>query len=188
MYSGFLKRTLDLTVAAASLILFSPLIAVVAILIKLEDGGPVLFRQRRVGKGGREFEFLKFRSMPVNTANVPSVDAEAIKITQIGKFIRRTNIDELPQLFNVLRGEMSIVGPRPAIASQTALVSMRAENGAENCLPGLTGLAQINAYDGMPETEKAAFDGEYASNISFFNDLKVVGRTFGYLTRKPPVY
>ena len=83
---------------------------------------------------------------------------------------------------------MSIVGPRPAIASQTALVSLRSENGAEKCLPGLTGLAQVSAYDGMPETEKAAFDGEYASGVSFVKDLKIIGRTFGYLTRKPPVY
>jgi O-antigen biosynthesis protein WbqP len=126
--------------------------------------------------------------MPVTAANVPSVDASTIKITKIGKFIRRTNIDELPQLFNVIRGEMSIVGPRPAIQSQTALVLQRAENGAENCLPGLTGLAQVNAYDGMPETEKAAFDGEYASGISLIKDLKIIGRTFSYLTRKPPVY
>lgn len=188
MYSGFLKRAFDLTVAVGSLILFSPLMAVIAILIKLEDGGPIFFRQERIGKGGREFEFLKFRSMPVDAANVPSVDAASIKITRIGKFIRRTNIDELPQLFNVLRGEMSIVGPRPAIQSQTGLVSMRAENGVEKCLPGLTGLAQVNAYDGMPEIEKAAFDGEYASSISFIKDLRIIGRTFSYLTRKPPVY
>jgi len=188
MYSGFLKRAFDITVAAGSLILFSPLMAVVAILIKLEDGGPVFFRQKRTGKGGREFEFLKFRSMPVDAANLPSVDAGAIKVTRIGRFIRRTNIDELPQLFNVLRGEMSIVGPRPAIQSQTALLSLRKEHGADNCTPGLTGLAQVNAYDGMPETEKASLDGEYAAGVSFVKDLKIIGRTFSYLTRKPPVY
>lgn len=188
MYAGFLKRAFDIAVAAGSLILFSPLMAVVTIMIKIEDGGPVLFRQKRIGRNGSEFGFLKFRSMPVTAANVPSVDASEIKITKIGKIIRRTNIDELPQLFNVLRGEMSIVGPRPAIGSQTALVSMRAENGAENCLPGLTGLAQVNAYDGMPETEKAAFDGEYSADVSFFKDLKIISRTFSYMTRKPPVY
>lgn len=188
MYAGYLKRAFDITVAAGSLILFSPLMAVVAILIKLEDGGPVLFRQKRIGLDSRGFEFLKFRSMPVNAANVPSADAESIKITRIGKFIRRTNIDELPQLFNVLHGEMSIVGPRPAIQSQTALLSLRKEQGAENCTPGLTGLAQVNAYDGMSETEKAAFDGEYASSVSFIKDLRIIAKTFSYLTRKPPVY
>jgi Sugar transferases involved in lipopolysaccharide synthesis len=172
MYVGFFKRVLDITIAAASLIFFSPMMAVVAIMIKLEDGGPVLFRQRRVGKNGREFGFLKFRSMPVNAANVPSVDATKIKVTKIGKFIRRTNIDELPQLFNVLRGEMSIVGPRPAIGSQTALVSMRAGNGAENCLPGLTGLAQVNAYDGMSERKKRR---SMANTPRVFRFLTILG-------------
>lgn len=188
MYSGFLKRAFDITVAAGTLVLLFPLMLVLAVFIKLEDAGPVFFRQQRIGRNGREFEFLKFRSMPIDAENVPSAVASSIKVTRIGKFIRRTNIDELPQLFNVLRGEMSIVGPRPAIASQTALVSMRADNGAENCLPGLTGLAQVNAYDGMPEAEKAAFDGEYAAKVSFMKDLKIIGRTFRYLIRKPPVY
>jgi O-antigen biosynthesis protein WbqP len=188
MYSRSLKRLLDITLAGLALVALAPLMLLVALLIKLEDGGPVHFRQKRVGKGGREFEFLKFRSMPVNAANVPKTQAIEIPITRIGRVIRRTNIDELPQLINILRGEMSIVGPRPAIAAQGALISMRRENGALSCTPGLTGLAQVNAYDGMPETEKAGFDGEYASNVSFANDLKIIGRTFGYLTRKPPVY
>lgn len=188
MYRNFFKRAFDVFLSAISLFFLSPLMLLVAILIKLEDGGSILFKQKRVGINGQSFDFLKFRSMPITAANVPKTEAVKIPITRIGKIIRRTNIDELPQLFNILRGEMSIVGPRPAIPAQTELCLMRKENGALNCLPGLTGLAQVNAYDGMPETEKAKFDGEYQTNLSFLNDLKIILRTFAYLTRKPPVY
>jgi O-antigen biosynthesis protein WbqP len=188
MYRNFLKRTLDILLSASSLLALSPLMAAVAILIKLEDGGSVLFRQERVGKNGGRFEFLKFRSMPPDAANVPKTEAGEIPITRIGKIIRRTNIDELPQLFNILRGDMSIVGPRPAIRAQEALCRLREQSGAIGCLPGLTGLAQVNAYDGMPESEKAEWDGKYAAELSFVADLKIIFRTVAYLTRKPPVY
>ena len=188
MYRNFLKRFLDIFLSAASLVALSPLMILTAILIKIEDRGSVLFKQERVGKGGQTFDFLKFRSMPVNAANLPKTEAVQIPITRIGKVIRRTNIDELPQLINILRGDMSIVGPRPAIPAQEALCKLRDANGASDCLPGLTGLAQVNAYDGMPESEKAKWDGEYAGNLSFLNDLRIIFRTFAYLTRKPPVY
>lgn len=188
MYRGFFKRILDIAIAAFSLIFFSPLMLAVALIIKLEDGGNILFRQQRVGRNGEAFDFLKFRSMPQNAVNVPKTEAAKIPITKIGRIIRRTNIDELPQLFNILRGDMSIVGPRPAIPAQDALCKMREESGALACAPGLTGLAQVNAYDGMPESEKADWDGKYAAELSFYNDMKIIFRTFGYLTRKPPVY
>lgn len=188
MYSGFLKRFFDIVFAAVSLALLSPLMLLVSLLIKLEDGGPIIFRQARVGHRAESFEVFKFRSMPVDASNVPKSEAREIQVTRVGRFIRRTSIDELPQLFNILRGDMSIVGPRPPIASQTALISLRNKNGAFDCLPGLTGLAQVNGYDGMPETEKAGFDGEYAGHVSFAMDIKIVLRTFAYLTRKPPVY
>lgn len=188
MYSGFLKRFFDIVFAAVSLILLSPLMLLVSLLIKLEDGGPVIFRQARVGHKAETFEVFKFRSMPVNVSNVPKSEAGEIRVTRVGRIIRRVSIDELPQLFNILRGDMSVVGPRPPIASQTELISLRNENGAFGCLPGLTGLAQVNGYDGMPETEKAEFDGAYAANVSLATDIKIVLRTFAYLTRKPPVY
>ena len=126
--------------------------------------------------------------MPVNTADVPSADADTLSVTKTGEFIRRTNVDELPQLINILKGEMSLVGPRPAIPSQESLCLMRRGNGASDCPPGLTGLAQVNAYDGMPETEKARWDGEYAAKVSFRKDVTIIFRTLAYLTRKPPVY
>ena len=153
--------------AATALIVLSPFLLLAALCIYVEDRGPIFFRQRRIGRGGEQFEFLKFRSMPVNTDEVASADADKLAVTRTGKFIRRTNIDELPQLINILKGEMSLVGPRPAIPAQESLCLMRRDNGASDCPPGLTGLAQVNAYDGMPETEKAQWDGEYAAEVSF---------------------
>lgn len=159
-----------------------------SIIIFIQDFGPVIFKQKRVGRHGKHFLFYKFRSMPVNTPNVISLEISQLKITPFGKIIRRTNIDELPQLFNIFKGEMSIVGPRPPIPSQTNLVEMRSKNGAVNCRPGLTGWAQVNSYDFMPEEQKAKFDGEYASNITIVMDIKIMIKTFTYLVKKPPVY
>ena len=188
MYRKFFKRILDIGMSALGLILLSPVILVVAVLIYLEDGSPVIFRQQRVGKGGSTFEVLKFRSMPVDTGDVESAKAHGLKVTHVGRMIRRTNIDEIPQLINVLKGDMSLVGPRPPLPSQEALCRMREANGALSCAPGLTGLAQVNGYDGMPDSEKAGYDGSYAAGISFVSDARIILRTFGYLKRRPPVY
>lgn len=188
MYVGFFKRIFDICVASLALVVLSPLMLLIAILIKLEDGGDILFRQTRIGRNSSEFTVLKFRSMPMGTADLPSALALEVKVTRIGRLLRRTNIDELPQLFNVLRGDMSIVGPRPPIPSQTELCLMRKQSGADRCLPGITGLAQIRAYDHMPETEKARYDTTYANNLSFWLDLKIIARTLPMLARRPPVY
>lgn len=188
MYRSFFKRLIDILIAFLSILVFSPIIIVTAIIIKLQDGGPAIFKQNRVGYKGYDFVLLKFRSMPINTANVASSETGFLKITPFGKFIRRSNIDELPQLFNILRGDMSIVGPRPALASQTELVDLRMENGAYKCKPGLTGLAQINSYDNMPVSVKADWDIKYAKRISFLNDMKIILFTFGYLLKPPPTY
>lgn len=161
---------------------------VVALAIYLEDRGSIIFRQKRIGARGSVFQVLKFRSMPENTGDFESARAHGLRITKVGRIIRRTNIDELPQLFNVLRGDMSLVGPRPPIPSQIELCRLREQNGSLHCAPGLTGLAQVNGYDGMPDEEKAQWDGLYAETMSFFNDIKIVLRTFGYLRKKPPVY
>ena len=188
MYRNILKRILDIVLASLALILLSPVMLVVALWIYLEDRGAIFFTQQRIGRGGRTFSFLKFRSMPTSTANVPSPKAKELPVTGIGKIIRRTSIDELPQLFNILMGDMSLVGPRPAIPTQEKLLVLRRKVGADEIAPGLTGLAQVNAYDGMPENEKARWDGEYAATMSFLTDVKIVLRTFAYLTKKPPVY
>lgn len=188
MYRRFGKRVLDIALSGIALVILSPLMLLVALAIRLEDGGPALFRQERVGRERKQFTILKFRSMPVNTGDVPSAQARAFRITRIGAFIRRTNIDELPQLINILRGDMSIVGPRPALPQQEELCAMREKNGALRCRPGLTGLAQINSYDGMLDSQKAAWDAQYAANITFLGDIKIILQTFGYLLRPPPVY
>ena len=188
MYSRFLKPSLDRVVAAAALVALSPVLVALAAAIRLEDGRPVLFRQERIGSDGTRFTVLKFRSMAKGTADLPSDRADDLRVTAVGRLIRRTNLDELPQLWNILRGDMSFVGPRPALSAQEELVRLRDANGANQCCPGLTGLAQIKSYDGMPVSEKAAWDGTYARRVTAGRDLGIVIRTFGYLVRRPPVY
>jgi lipopolysaccharide/colanic/teichoic acid biosynthesis glycosyltransferase len=188
MYRRFGKRALDIILSGAALLLLSPLMLLVALAIRLEDGGPALFRQERVGRNRKPFRVLKFRSMPVNTGDIPSAQASTVKITRVGVFIRRTNLDELPQLINIFQGDMSIVGPRPALARQAELCALREAQGALRCKPGLTGLAQINSYDGMPETEKAAWDALYCAHVTLVGDVKIILGTFGYLLKPPPVY
>jgi O-antigen biosynthesis protein WbqP len=182
------KRGLDLLLAAIALMLLSPLLLLIALAVWLEDRGPALFRQARIGREGHPFTLVKFRSMPIGTAHLPSSSATSLRVTRVGSVIRRLNLDELPQLLNILAGEMSIVGPRPALASQTELLELRRANGAMNLRPGLTGLAQIRGYDGMPIDEKAAADAEYARRASLPLDVAIILRTVGYLFRRPPVY
>ena len=188
MYRQFGKRLLDIVIAAFAVLLLSPLMVLVGVAIRIEDGGPSIFAQQRVGRGRSLFTLYKFRSMPTNTANVPSTHVQSLRTTKVGAIIRRLNVDELPQLFNVIRGEMSLVGPRPALPVQDALLAERSKNGSADIKPGLTGLAQVGSYDGMPESEKAALDGCYAKDVTFLGDLIVISRTFAYLLRKPPVY
>lgn len=188
MYARGLKRVLDLVGALLAILLLSPLLLMIALAIRVTDPGPAIFRQQRVGAGGRSFTFYKLRSMPVDTGDIPSDQLAAIHVSAVGRFIRRTNFDELPQLFNILKGDMSFVGPRPPIPLQAELIALRRENGALACRPGLTGLAQVNSYDGMSVGQKAGFDGDYAQRITFLGDFGIVLRTFGYLLKPPPKY
>ncbi|MDP5131228.1 MAG: sugar transferase [Paraglaciecola sp.] len=188
MYASFIKRLFDLFIVFSATITLLPILILVALLIKIFDPGPIIFKQKRIGRNAEVFDFYKFRSMPVNTGDVPSDKLGKVQLTWIGKLIRRTNLDELPQLFNVLKGDMSIVGPRPPITSQQQLIDIRKNNGAIACRPGLTGLAQVSSFDGMTVEQKAVFDGEYAKNITFFGDVKIILRTFTYLLKPPPVY
>ncbi|OOG74582.1 sugar transferase [Algoriphagus sp. A40] len=187
MYA-FVKRILDSLLAIFLLVLLLPVYLVIGLIIWLQDGGPAIFKQKRIGRNGDEFLFYKFRSMPINTPNVESRETKKLQVTTFGKFIRRTNLDELPQFYNVLKGDMSFIGPRPPIPSQTELIELRRSNGALALQPGLTGWAQVNAYDGMPTDKKAAFDGEYARRISFFMDFLILLKTVVYFTKKPPTY
>jgi len=187
MYS-FFKRLIDFTASLVVLILLSPIMFIIALIIYLQDFHHPIFSHYRVGKDGKEFKFYKFRSMPVETPNVESHEKDKLTITPFGKIIRRTNLDELPQLFSILKGDMSLIGPRPPIPSQKNLIAMRKENGALSLKPGLTGWAQVNSYDDMPEEVKAEFDGYYYRNMSFIFDVKIVFKTLLYLANKPPAY
>ncbi len=188
MYQKIGKRLFDIAIALVAFILLLPLLLVVAVLIKCFDKGPLIFVQKRIGRGGEAFNFYKFRSMPVDTKNLPSDSVGAIKLTWIGSLIRRTNIDELPQLYNILIGDMSIVGPRPPIPSQIELIERRMDNGSLMLRPGLTGLAQVNAFDGMTIEQKAEFDGKYSESLGFVQDVRIIFGTLLYLFRPPPVY
>ena len=183
-----LKRTIDILLSITLLIVLLPLFSVIAIIIYLQDQGPAIFKQTRIGREGQEFTFLKFRSMPVATPNLESHEVAKLTITPFGKILRRTNLDELPQFFNVLKGDMSFIGPRPPIPSQVNLIELRRQNGSLSLRPGLTGWAQVNSFDGMPESEKARLDGEYAQQFSLLLDLLILIRTVIYFTKKPPVY
>jgi O-antigen biosynthesis protein WbqP len=188
VYRRFFKRALDLSAATLALCCVWPILLLVGCAIWIEDRGPAVFRQQRVGRDGAPFTIYKFRSMPLGTPNVPSADAATLRVTRVGRVIRRTNLDELPQLWNVLKGDMSLVGPRPALSSQDSLLALRRKEGVLEVRPGLTGLAQINAYDGMPETVKVAWETRYVGTISLVGDLWILLRTVGYLFHRPPAY
>jgi len=185
-YTGFVKPVGDRICAVLALIALSPLLAVLAWRIHREDGGPVFFRQTRPGKDDIPFELVKFRSMPVGVQQVPSAEAGELPVTRIGKLLRRWSLDEIPQLLNIARGDMSFVGPRPPMPSQHTLLSLRRASGALHLRPGLTGWAQVNGTDGMPEDEKAVWDGEYLHRISFLGDLAIIARTIRFLANPPP--
>lgn len=188
MYKNAGKRILDILVSLMGLLLLLPFILLIMLIIYVQDSKPPFFTQKRVGYQGKIFTLVKFRSMPVHTDNVPSSEASRIQITPFGKFIRRTNLDELPQLFNILKGDMSIVGPRPSLITQEELIRLRSVKNIYACRPGLTGLAQVNSYNGMPDEKKVWWDEIYVNNLTFFTDIKIILQTFIYITKKPPVY
>ncbi|MBR4940441.1 MAG: sugar transferase [Clostridia bacterium] len=181
MYKSFFKRFLDILLSGAGIALLSPLLLVLVIAIKLDTPGPVFFVQKRVGRGKSHFGILKFRTMRTDTPrDCPThlLQDPQQWITKTGKFLRRTSLDELPQLFNIFAGQMSVVGPRPALWNQFDLIAERDRYGANDVLPGLTGWAQINGRDELPIDVKARLDGEYVKNLSFGFDMKCFFGTF----------
>ena len=174
-----MNRTLDLVGASLGLALTSPALAVAALAIKLDDGGPVFYRQRRVGRGGREFELLKLRTMVVGAEHQGAgwaVNRGDPRITRVGRTLRRLSIDELPQLWNVVRGEMSLIGPRPTLAYQVESYSPRQRRRLE-IKPGVTGWAQIHGRAALPWEERIELDVWYVENRSPLVDLKILLRT-----------
>lgn len=171
---------MDILFAGILLVILSPVFVWVAFWIKIDSGGSVFFRQIRVGKNCKQFSILKFRTMRIDTpADVPTAQLRNPEshITKSGQFLRRTSLDELPQLINILRGEMSFIGPRPALSNQEDLISLRKESGANAVLPGLTGRAQISGRDELEIAEKAQYDADYVQKISFLEDWKILKRT-----------
>lgn len=182
-FSGyrFCKRTGDILISALSLIVLSPLFAAIAVWIKCDSPGPVFFRQKRVGRGKKLFSILKFRTMYTSAPHdVPThlVQGSASMITKAGAFLRRTSLDELPQLWNIFKGEMSLIGPRPALYNQYDLIELRDRYGANDVRPGLTGLAQISGRDELEIETKAKRDGEYIASMSVKTDITILLRTF----------
>ena len=180
MYIKYFKRFFDLIISFLSAILLSWLFIILIIFIKTTSKGPVFFKQRRIGVKGREFYILKFRTMRMDAPkDMPThlLTNPEQYITSVGKFLRKTSLDELPQLFNIMKGDMSIVGPRPALWNQYDLIEERNKYGANDIRPGLTGWAQINGRDELPIKIKAQLDGEYIKRESFIFDVKCILRT-----------
>ena len=169
------KRIIDIILSFIGLITLSPILIIIIIAIKLGSKGPVLFKQKRVGIHKNHFNILKFRTMRTDTPkDKPThlLENPDQWITKVGKFLRKTSLDELPQFWNILVGQMSFIGPRPALWNQYDLIEERAKYGANDIKPGLTGWAQINGRDELPIEVKARLDGEYAEKIGFFMDAR----------------
>ena len=171
----YIKRGADVILSLLALICLSPVYLIVALAVKLSSPGPVLFRQKRVGRGGRLFTIYKFRTMRTDTPRDTAthlLQDPARYITGVGAFLRRSSLDELPQFFNVLKGDMSIVGPRPALYNQDDLIAARREAGVDAVRPGITGWAQINGRDELPIPVKVRYDREYVENLSLKMDAR----------------
>ena len=171
-----LKRLLDITASFFGILMLSPFLLCIICIIKISSPGPAFFRQKRVGLNKKFFTILKFRTMFINTPrDIPThlLENPHAYITPIGRILRKTSLDELPQLFNILKGDMSVVGPRPALWNQDDLVAERDKYGANDIRPGLTGLAQINGRDELPIAVKAVYDGNYVEKMSLLLDTKI---------------
>ncbi|MCO8287181.1 sugar transferase [Tetragenococcus halophilus] len=175
MYEKYIKRVLGFLLSLLGIIILSPILLIICLAIKIDSKGPIIFKQKRVGKNKKYFNIYKFRTMksetpkemPTHLLNNPDAF-----ITKVGKFLRKTSLDELPQLFNILKGDMAVIGPRPALWNQYDLIAERDKYGVNEAQPGLTGLAQISGRDELEIPVKAQIDGKYTNNISFVMDLK----------------
>ena len=182
MYKKVIKRIIDFILSLCGLIILSPVFIILCIWIKLDSKAPILFKEKRIGINKSNFNIYKFRTMYIDTPKDMPTHMLANPdqfITRAGKFLRKTSLDELPQIINILKGEMSIIGPRPALWNQDDLIAERDKYQANNVKPGLTGWAQINGRDELEIPVKARLDGEYVKRISFLFDLKCF---FGTIT------
>lgn len=180
IYINIIKRIIDLILSIIGLIILLPLLLLISIIIKFTSKGPILFKQKRIGKNKKHFMIYKFRTMRVDTPkDMPThmLNNPDEYITKIGKVLRKTSLDELPQIINIIKGDMSIIGPRPALWNQEDLIAERDKYNANSIKPGLTGLAQISGRDELEIPLKAKIDGEYTNEISFILDIKIFFKT-----------
>ena len=190
MYRKFGKRLLDILLSACGIAVLWPVYLIVAIAIKIDDPGPVFFKQKRVGIHKTHFQILKFRTMKMDTPkDTPThlLENPQQYITRVGRVLRKTSLDELPQIFQILTGKMSVIGPRPALWNQFDLIGERDKYGANDVRPGLTGWAQINGRDELPIDVKARFDGEYVEKLSFWFDCRCFFGTIASVLRSDGV-
>jgi O-antigen biosynthesis protein WbqP len=184
-----LKRLFDVFVSGAALILLAPVMLLIAAAVRIDSSGPALHWSQRFGRDGRLFVMPKFRTMRLGTPQLPThlMEDGASRVTGIGSFLRRSSLDELPQLWSVLIGDMSLVGPRPALFNQQDLMEMRHAAGAAQLRPGITGWAQINGRDSLQMQEKVNYDAEYAARQNFVFDLMILFLTLLRVTRREDV-
>ena len=180
MYKKYVKRIFDFLLSIIGIVVLSPLLLIIAIAIKIDSKGPVIFKQQRFKKDKKLFHIIKFRTMNIDTPrDVPThlLENPEIRITRMGRLLRKSSLDELPQLFNIVSGNMSIVGPRPALYNQLDLIEDRDKCGANSVRPGLTGLAQVSGRDELSVSRKAEVDGTYVDNLSIAMDFKCLCKT-----------
>jgi len=183
MYQKFIKRVIDIIISFLMLVMLSPIILIIAIAIKVDSKGPAFFLQERTGKGGKNFKIFKFRTMVVETEKDGKVLNHDERMTRVGEFIRKTSLDEIPQLINVLKGEMSIIGPRPWIPEYYKYFNKEQKHRVD-VLPGITGLAQARGRNGIDIFQKIKYDVEYTKNVTFTMDVKIVLETIKTVVTK----
>ncbi len=186
IYAGCIKRELDVLMSAAALVIFSPVMAVVAFQVRRRLGSPVLFTQLRPGKGERIFKMYKFRTMTDERDGEGNLLPDEVRLTEFGKFLRDSSLDELPELFNILKGDMSIVGPRPQLVRDMVFMT-REQRRRHRVAQGLTGLAQVNGRNNISWEEKLSYDQKYVKRITFLGDLRILLRTVGNVWKKEDI-
>ena len=183
MYQKYIKRALDFVFALLACIILSPIMLIVAILVRVKLGSPILFKQQRPGKNEKIFNMYKFRTMTDERDDNGELCSDEIRLTEFGKKLRSTSLDELPELFNIILGDMSIVGPRPLLVKYLPLYNDE-QRKRHNVRPGFTGLAQVNGRNSISWEEKFKWDIEYVKNISFIGDLRIILKTFSVVLKK----
>lgn len=190
VYRRFLKRFFDLLLAMFLFIILLLPLVIIALIVKLTSKGPILFIQERYGRNSRPFKLYKFRSMTDSAPQIANSKFTDIQnyITPFGMFIRKTSLDELPQFWNIIKGDMSFIGPRPLAKTDKKVLSLRKQNGADQVLPGISGLAQVNGRNNLSDEDKAAYDAKYAAHLSFRVDMLLTLETFVSVLRRDGVF